>query len=226
MTGDSLLGRGKRKWLLAYCAVASALFLLLTFAVAQTPELPFDVPIEHAIQSFRNPGLDLFMQAIGLPGSPPQTLLFNALLVIIVFACKMIPEGITLLLFVPGYGTISTIFRLAINRARPSPDLFFVFDPSKDRGQSFPSGHTGNFIIVDGFLIFVGLTLLPPSWHRNLLLVLYALYMVLMPISRMYVAEHWPSDILGGILLGSVFLVLMILFYEWVRARFTRSASV
>lgn len=212
----------KRKWLLGYVAVATALFALLTWIVSQMPVLPLDAPILHALQSFRSPALDVFMQAVGAPGSPPQTLVLNALLVLIVFACKMIPEGITLLVFVPLYGTVSTVVRFALNRPRPSADLFYVFDTAKDRGQSFPSGHTGNFIVICGFFIFVALTLLPSSWHRNLLIALYALYMVLMPVSRMYVADHWPSDVLGGILLGTVFLVLMILFYERVRARFAR----
>jgi hypothetical protein len=68
--------------------------------------------------------------------------------------------------------------------------------------------------------VFVGSTQLAPSWHRNLLLRLCGLYIVLVGVSRIHTGGHWPSDVLGGVLLGSIFLVWMILFYEWLQVRF------
>jgi undecaprenyl-diphosphatase len=209
-----------KHWMLVYTIIAVVLFILLSISVALFTVLPGDVAIIQAVQSFRSPWLDLVMTAIGLPGSPPQTLFVNALVILIVFLCRLRPEALTLLIFIPGYGTIGTLIRCGIDRPRPFPEVAYILDPNKDRGCRFPSGHTANFIVMLGFLIYVGLILLPSTWHRNLLLALYSAYIVLMGVSRIYVADHWPSDVLGGVLLGSIFLVCMIAFYEWVRVRF------
>ncbi len=63
-----------------------------------------------------------------------------------------------------------------------------------------------------GFLIYIGLTRLPPTWHRNYLFAQYASFVALMAVSRIYVSDHWPSDVVGGVWLGTIFLVWMILF--------------
>lgn len=215
----------KYRWAISYTSLASVLFLLLTFAADNHPYLPGDITITRALQALRSPWLDQVMILVGLPGDPPQTLVLNALVVLIVFLCRMRLEALTLLLFIPTFGTVSTWIRCGIDRARPTADLVLVLDPLKDRGCSFPSGHTANFIIILGFLMFVGLTRLAPSWHRNLLLCLYGLYIVLMGVSRIYIGDHWPSDVLGGALLGSIFLVWMILFYKWLQVRFFAVAS-
>ncbi len=205
---------------LGYSILALSLFALLAVAAKEQPYFPGDIEITHALQSFRSPLLDQFMEFIGLAGSPPQTLILNVLFVLIVWLYRMKPEALTLFLSIPIIGTIGTWIRCGINRPRPSADLVNLIGELKDRNCSFPSGHTVNFVVVLGFLIFVGMTRLKPSWHRNLLLSIYALYIVLMGLSRIYVGDHWTSDVIGGLLLGSVFLMWMIVFYEWIRSRF------
>jgi membrane-associated phospholipid phosphatase len=42
----------------------------------------------------------------------------------------------------------------------------------------------------------------------------------LIGLSRIYVGQHWASDVLAAYLLGSVWLSLSILFYRWGKPRF------
>jgi undecaprenyl-diphosphatase len=71
-----------------------------------------------------------------------------------------------------------------------------------------------------GFLWFLVFTLLKHSFLRTLLLVLIGSLIVLVGPSRIYLGEHWASDILGASLLGGVTLVFILSFYRWGKKRF------
>lgn len=202
-----------------YLIVATVLFVLLTFAAIRTPYLPGDIEITRALQSFRSPELDLFMNLVGQPGLFPQTLVLNAIFVVIIFLCRMKWETLTLLVVGSMAGITGSLFRYGLDRPRPSPALVYVMQEIEKGHYSYPSGHTVGFTAVLGFFMYIGCTRLPPSWHRKVLLALYASYIVLVGISRIYTGEHWPSDVVAGYLLGSIFVILEVLFYQWLVSR-------
>ena len=61
---------------------------------------------------------------------------------------------------------------------------------------------------------------LKPSLKRSLLLALIGLPLSLIGVSRIYLGEHWASDVLGSYLLGSLLLVATIQLYRWGQTRF------
>jgi undecaprenyl-diphosphatase len=73
---------------------------------------------------------------------------------------------------------------------------------SKESDTSFPSGHA---LIVSG-----GATLL---WlrERKRWAIIAAFEAALVSFSRVYVGVHYPSDVVGGILLGVIFAILLVL---------------
>jgi len=71
-----------------------------------------------------------------------------------------------------------------------------------------------------GFVVFLAFILLKPSLKRTLLLAFFGLLVLLIGISRIYVGEHWASDVLGAYLLGSLALVAIIQLYRWGKPRF------
>lgn len=214
-------GAARRRILaVAYLLVAALLFIALAVQARQTPYFPLDLAITRAIQSFRTPLLDTVMDFVGQPGFFPQTIVLNAIFVLILFVCRMRWAAITLAVVGSLTGLSGSWLRYTIDRPRPSPNLVWVMQEIEKGHYSFPSGHVVGFTAVLGFILFLGYTELKPSWHRNLLLLLYAIYIGLVGFSRVYVGEHWPSDVLAGYVYGSICLVVMIFFYRWGRARF------
>jgi len=65
-------------------------------------------------------------------------------------------------------------------------------------------------------------TLLKQSWYRVLGLCAVALVVILMGPSRIYLGQHWFSDVMGAYVLGSVWLALSIRIYRWGKPRFFR----
>jgi undecaprenyl-diphosphatase len=122
-------------------------------------------------------------------------------------------------LFAAGGVTIlGAAIKLFVQRARPTSDLVNVFSPLND--YSFPSGHVLVFTAFLGFLCFLFFTLTPHSWQRILGIVVMIGLIVLVGISRIYLGQHWPSDVLGAYLFGSLWLTLTIYVYRWGKPRF------
>jgi len=95
-----------------------------------------------------------------------------------------------------GIGTvITTGLKTVFNRERPAdryPDEVFVVSPS--HGKSFPSGHTS--------LAFGTATTLALEYHKWYVTVPAFLWASSVGYSRMYLGKHYPSDVLGGAVVG------------------------
>lgn len=97
---------------------------------------------------------------------------------------------------------ISLILKYGINRPRPFDTYDFLEKLSSGGSPSFPSGHTTEAFAIAAALIFAF-----PKWYTILPSVLWALAV---GYSRMSLGVHYPSDVLGGIVVGilSVYLCL------------------
>ena len=77
------------------------------------------------------------------------------------------------------------------------------------------------FTAFFGFLCYLACTKLAPSWRRTTLVAALLATIVLMGVARIDSGEHWPSDVLGGYLLGGLWLMVTI----WLHARGMRKSS-
>jgi undecaprenyl-diphosphatase len=95
--------------------------------------------------------------------------------------------------------------KLAVGRVRPW--LAFGFPPpiGEPHDGSFPSGHAaGSFCVA----VFLACTI-PSIWtgsrsSAHLLRLLALVMAALIALSRVYLGAHFPSDVVGGALLGAV----------------------
>jgi membrane-associated phospholipid phosphatase len=105
-----------------------------------------------------------------------------------------------------------------VGRPRPSKDLVRVAHNLSE--NSFPSGHVVHYVTFYGFLFYIFFTHLKPGRWRAAVLDVLALLVLLIGPSRVYMGEHWPSDVGGAYLVGSLWLSVEIVAYLEMKARF------
>ena len=75
-------------------------------------------------------------------------------------------------------------------------------------GQSFPSGHSVSAAIICCFLGCWIINKVKNKWLRGLLISLLALFIILVVFSRMYLGQHYLSDTIAGIVLGTGYSII------------------
>jgi undecaprenyl-diphosphatase len=197
--------------------VASAAFISLAVVARAVAYFPIDLTISRALQALHATIFDHLMYGLTWLGFTPQAGVVGGVVIVLLFAVGLRWEAVATL-FAAGGSLVTMIVKLLVYRPRPTPDLVRVL--SHLNSWSFPSGHVVTFTTFCGFLAFLCYTLLKPSWGRTALLIGLALMIVLVGVSRIYEGQHWFSDVVGGYLLGSLWLALSIEFYRWGKPRF------
>jgi undecaprenyl-diphosphatase len=198
--------------------VVAAAFAVLTFYVKTMPTFAIDLQITRAVQSIHFPSFALLMSLISWPGFGPQDVIIAGLIILLIYAFGLHWEAVMALIAALFTSGINVLVKDLVQRPRPLSNLVNVF--AKLSSYSFPSGHVMFYLGFFGFIWFLAFTLLKPSLKRSFLLVFFGILIVLIGVSRVYLGEHWPSDVLGSYLLGSLTLAALIQFYLWGKTRF------
>lgn len=193
-------------------------FAVLTFLVKTMPTFSIDLQITRTVQLLNFPAFTILMSAISWPGFNPQSVIIAGLIVASIYGFGLHWESVAALVAVIISTGIDVGIKDLIQRPRPASPQVNVF--AAVNGYSFPSGHVMFYVVFFGFVGFLAFSLLKPSLKRSLILVLFSSLVGLIGISRVYLGEHWPSDVLGSYLLGSLALTAIIQFYLWGKRRF------
>ena len=202
--------------------VGDALQLLLFGALALSihlhPLLPIDTAITREFQENQAPWLRISMLAISYPGS---SFLLPALVVLTVVIFWSLGDRLEAL-FVAGLSACSLLLnqllKFLIQRPRPSGSLVHIIVTAA--GYSFPSGHVMAYIAYFGLLFAFGVILFRGRhWWRTALLIISAAFVVLIGPSRVYLGDHWASDVIGAYLIDGVLWGLAVGLYLPLKER-------
>ena len=181
-------------------------FLFVTILVYWEVTQEFDEAVSLYFQSIAgNAALDLTMQSISEIGDVYYMLIFAIILLIIKKTRRI---GLALMILLVLATLLTGYIKCGVDRDSPSLDYEgtpFPIELSQDTfalfcegsfNASYPSGHAARATI---FGIILGFAL-SQRFPRGCYLLL--LYPLLMSISRIYVIQHFPMDVIGGTILG------------------------
>lgn len=194
----SLVRQNARLVVVAVCAIV---FLLILDDVTEAESMRLDRAAYWLIvQHLRTPWLTPVMESFSALATPVSMLV--VLVVVAAFApgkrpgwCCAVNLGLVVL--------INQVLKFIIQR--PRPDGFRLATVS---GFSFPSGHSMAAMAFFGLLAWLVWRYEKDHRQRALLVAAFALVIVMIGVSRIYLGVHYASDVIGGFCLSVIWLAL------------------
>lgn len=172
------------------------LFLLLMFVAVYYPTNEFDVITSNLLQIKI---LGQTAKIISTIFNDKILLLIMVLLSAFLFWIKEVKKAI-FIFFSAGFGgLILFIIKYTVQRVRPLPEVF--------NGYSFPSGHSTIIVVFFLSLLFI-------INKKEILSMLATFAIIAVPISRVVLGAHFLSDVIAGLLLGSIVVDFMKVYYK------------
>ena len=111
---------------------------------------------------------------------------------------------------------ICEALKLFVASPRPSADLVRVVDPQQSYG--FPSSTAFLAVVLLGMLGY--LIWRPGRYSAVVACAVLPLLVLLIGLSRVYIGEHWATDVVGGWLFGGAWLLVLVAAHRsWVFRR-------
>lgn len=200
--------------------------LALAFIVKGHPgPLPGDVSIELDVQHAILPHtfLTTIVEAVSTLNWPIPSVITLAVVVLIFLMLKRWLDILIVILTAAVTDETSYLFNQWIKRPRPTGHGLHILSKI-DHFYSFPSGHVVHATAVFGLFLFLSTQIRRPVHPALIGLIRLVLVagLLLMPVSRLLEGEHWPTDVLGGVLYGGFWLAIAGHVYLWTRNRWPR----
>lgn len=156
-----------------------------------------DIKILEFIHSTSRPMVLEFMKMISYLGTEKFIIPLMIITIAIMIIRKTIGQAIFLLVNTLGSFILNFLIKEVFQRSRPF-DFFLV----EQGGLSYPSGHA--MVVMSMYLaIFHLVTRKIRDGNKKVFIgACIGVYISLMGISRLYLGVHWPTDIVGGYILG------------------------
>ncbi|MDV7719442.1 phosphatase PAP2 family protein [Pediococcus ethanolidurans] len=186
-----------RNWTIAG-VTSFLLFLALTFAVMlnSTKLNLFDTGIQQIIQKIVNPIQTNIFAIITFMGSPLVDIVLTLWIALFFWHTRNRKTAIWILITQLLGDAIAFFVKEFVQRVRPTKQLV------PDTGFSYPSGHTFSTALLCLTILFIVLPYIKKQKKQFVLAVLTVIWFCLVAFSRIYLRNHFPSDVLASLLLA------------------------
>ena len=117
---------------------------------------------------------------------------------------------------------VVNIVKVVVQRPRPWVESETVANLLEASGYSMPSGHTANSVVIAVFLCYFIIRTIKNKPLKISLCVLCGVYVLAVMFSRMFLGQHYLSDVCVGFLVGGLISVVAIVVYD----RFIRPLNI
>lgn len=169
-----------------------------------------DMRAMNLLALFRNTDLTQFFLWVTLLGKWQVMLGFVVAVIGILWIwCKRL-YILPLLLTIVGSEIFTALGKIAFHRSRPKLAIYV------EHSYSFPSGHAAIAVAFYGFLTYILIRYFT-RWKTKVN-IFFAGFVIILFIgfSRLYLGVHYVSDVWGGYLVGTLWLIIGISISEWI----------
>lgn len=210
-------------------AAIAIMLLFLSVAAHRYAVFPLDMTLAHGIQRLRG---TVFATLI-YPAGDLQWYLPSIIAYVIIFAILLVLRLYRVAIFVAlssfGADLVHLMLNIVVARPRPYGVAIPALTTINLGSASYPSGHVAHVVGLYGFLLFLCVLAIRARPRLKLwLLAVQAIcvyFLAGVGISRVLEGQHWPSDVVGGYLVGVLVLIPVIALYHRVAMRHAATHS-
>ena len=196
--------------------ISGVLFGLLAYLVVSGATQAFDQSVLLWINQHASNAFDALFLALTELGGIIFIASTTLVLTIFLIIKKKYYKAALLAIGVGGVSLINVLLKTLFDRPRPDLWEWLITETS----FSFPSGHS---VASAALAMCIVLILWRTKW-RLTALIGAPIYMAIVGLSRMYLGVHYPSDVIGGWLLGVTWVSLVAgVLYTFAKYRKSRT---
>ncbi|WP_294958015.1 bifunctional DedA family/phosphatase PAP2 family protein [Sulfurovum sp.] len=181
--------------------------------LSRDPIVYVDHIVANLMVGWRTPEMITFFTWVTYLGTKEIVLLFLASATVILFLYKKYNDLVALYFSLAGSAVFLYLGKLAFHRPRPETALYF------ESSFSFPSGHATIAVAFYGFLGYLLIRHVDKFKNKINLFFVTTILVLLIGLSRIYLGEHYLSDVYSGYLIGTLWVITAIALLQWLSCK-------
>jgi membrane-associated phospholipid phosphatase len=177
----------------------------------------FDLGVDRWVQAtIRWRPLELAMEGTNWVAGIKQTIGAVLVTLVVLLIWRSLRLALEFAVSIGVASGVGEVLKVIFHRPRPSHDLVHVIDVAT--GWSFPSGHAIYYTWLAACLVL----LVAPRLGRPVRAVIWVVAAALIVVGclgRLWAGVHWPTDVIGGFLVGVACVTLVLRASDLVEPR-------
>ena len=205
---------------LAFIYVAALFGGAVEDLLMSDPIVAADIRIANLFAVFRSSGWTTIFTWITLLGKFQVMVVFISVTLALLWLWRKKNRILPFVVAVGGSQLFTYLGKLAFHRPRPQLAVY------AESSFSFPSGHATIAVSFFGFVSYLLMGAVG-SWRQKVNILFAALFIALaIGFSRIYLGEHFLSDVWAGYLVGAMCVIIAVSLCEWRRYQPKEAATL